>query len=264
VIPERTRTAPRPVPAGASPVAHRAPGAGAHGRPATTARTPRRRRRGRRALALLLIAAGVLLLADAVATLLWQEPLSSLYGHRRQAALEHRLAGLERAPAARAERRAAASVADPRRGLALAARAFERRVPTGQPLGRVRIPRIGLSAVVVQGTSAGQLRDGPGHYPGTPLPGDRGTVAIAGHRTTFGAWFRHIDRLKAADTINVDLPYGRFTYRVQMTRIVKPTALRITKSAGYDRLVLSACHPVFSASKRIVVFARLVRARVVR
>ena len=263
MIRERSHSAPRPASAGVPRAAlrGRTPSPGGR-RSAEAVRRPRRaRRRGRRALALLLIAAGVLLLADGVATLLWQEPLSSLYAHRKQAALEHRLTDLEHAPAARAERGAATGGADPNSGLALAARALERRIHPGQPLARLRIPRIGLSAVVVEGTRAAQLRDGPGHYPATSLPGDRRTVAIAGHRTTFGAWFRHIDRLRPADTIEVDLPYGRFTYRVQRTRVVKPTALWITRNAGYDRLVLSACHPVFSASKRIVVFARLVRAR---
>ena len=81
-------------------------------------------------------------------------------------------------------------------------------------------------------------------------------MAIAGHRTTFGAWFRHIDQLRPADPIVLNLPYGRFTYRVQRTRIVSPSAFWITKNVGYDRLVLSACHPLFSATKRIVVFAR--------
>jgi sortase A len=94
------------------------------------------------------------------------------------------------------------------------------------------------------------------------MPGERGTVAIAGHRTTFGAWFRNIDRLRRSDRIELVLPYGRFTYRVQDTRIVPATALWITKSVGYDRLALSACHPLFSASNRIVVFARLVTARI--
>jgi sortase A len=207
---------------------------------------------------LLLVAVGALLLADGAATLLWQEPLSSLYAQRRQATLERRLTDLENGSVAS---RAPARAADSRRGLALAARAFARQIHTGQPVARLRIPDIGMSGVVVQGTRAGELRNGPGHYPATSLPGERRTVAIAGHRTTFGAWFRHLDRLRPADAIEVDLPYGRFTYRVQRTRIVKPTALWITRNVGYDRLVLSACHPLFSASKRIVVFARLVRAR---
>jgi sortase A len=110
---------------------------------------------------------------------------------------------------------------------------------------------------VVEGTAASELRTGPGHYAATPLPGERGTVGIAGHRTTRGASFRHIDRLGRGDRVELALPYGRFTYRVRGTRTVPPTALWITKRVGYDRLVLSACHPLFSASARVVVFARL-------
>ena len=231
------------------------------GRSPTALPTRRRMRRVRRALALLLIVAGTLLLADGAATLLWLEPVSSLYAHWQQGRLEHQLTELEHSPATSVELHALARVPDSRRRLAFAARAFRRRIHAGGPLARLRIPRIGLSAVVVQGTRAGDLREGPGHYPATSLPGQRATTAIAGHRTTFGAWFRHIDRLRPADPIELVLPYGRFTYRVQRTRIVSPTALWITRSVGYDRLVLSACHPLFSASERIVVFARLVTAR---
>jgi sortase A len=224
---------------------------------------PRRRRRQRtaRSVALLLIAAGTLLLADGATTLLWQEPVSSMYAHWQQAKLEHRLADLEHTPVTSVERRVLGKIADPRRSVAFAGRSLGRHTHAGGPLARLRIRRIGLSAVVVQGTRPAELREGPGHYPATSLPGERGTVAIAGHRTTFGAWFRHIDRLAPADRIELVLPYGRFTYRVQRTRIVPPAALWVTKRVGYERLVLSACHPVFSASQRIVVFARLVAAR---
>jgi sortase A len=124
-----------------------------------------------------------------------------------------------------------------------------------------RIGRIGLSAVVVQGTAGSELSKGPGHYPRTPLPGEHGTVAIAGHRTTFGAWFRHIDKLRPGDPITVAMPYGTFTYRVRRTRVVPSDALWITRRVGYDQLVLSACHPLYSASQRMVVFARLVATR---
>jgi sortase A len=82
-------------------------------------------------------------------------------------------------------------------------------------------------------------------------------VAIAGHRTTYLAPFRHIDELKPGDQIVLRMPYGEFTYIVQFHRIVLPTALWVTKNVGYDRLVLSACNPLYSAAQRIVVFARL-------
>jgi sortase A len=114
--------------------------------------------------------------------------------------------------------------------------------------------------VFVEGTDAGDLRRGPGHYPATPLPGQRGTVAIAGHRTTYGAPFRKIDKLRPRDAIVITMPYGRFTYRVERTRIVKPTDVWVTQPVSYARLILSACHPLYSAAQRIVVFARLVRS----
>ena len=85
------------------------------------------------------------------------------------------------------------------------------------------MPAIGVSEVFVQGTETGDLRKGPGHYPATPLPGERGTVAIAGHRTTYGAPFRNVDELERGDRIELRMPYGRFTYRVERTRIVPPT-----------------------------------------
>jgi sortase A len=114
--------------------------------------------------------------------------------------------------------------------------------------------------VFVQGTGAADLRRGPGHYPATPLPGMRGTVAIAGHRTTYGAPFHDVDDLRRGDAIELAMPYGHFTYRVERTRIVAPTATEVTGPVGYDRLVLSACHPLYSAAQRIIVFARLERA----
>jgi sortase A len=147
------------------------------------------------------------------------------------------------------------------RKLAYAARTLERRTGDGQPLGRISVPSIGVSAVVVAGTDTAALRRGPGHYPGTPLPGARGTVAIAGHRTTYGAWFRRLDQLNNGDKISLTMPYGRFTYAVERRRIVLPTDTWVTHRVGYDRLVLSACHPLYSAAKRIVVFARLVATK---
>jgi sortase A len=223
-----------------------------------------RRRRGRaaaRALSTALILAGALLLADACATLLWQEPVSAVYAHVRQGKLEHRLEQLDAVKPTPVERRALVKLPDSRRRLAFVARSFDRRTGEGDPLGRLRIPRIGVSAVFVEGTAGGDLRNGPGHYPGTPLPGEGGTVGIAGHRTTYGAWFRNIDKLRSGDPIVLTLPYGRFTYRVERTQIVPPTAVWVTQRVSYDRLILSACHPLYSAAKRIVVFARLTDAQ---
>jgi sortase A len=133
-------------------------------------------------------------------------------------------------------------------------------VTSGHALGRIRLPTLHRSYVVVQGTDSASLRKGPGHYPDTALPGEPGTVAIAGHRTTYLAPFRSIDQLHPGDPIVLQMPYGSFTYRVQDTRIVEPTALWVTRDVGYQRLVLSACHPLYSASHRIVVFAKLAAA----
>jgi len=216
-------------------------------------------RRALRALSTVLIVAGALLLADAALTLLWQEPVSAVYGRIQQDQLEGQLKDLEKAPIAVVDQRALRRL-DASRRLAFAARSLKRRSKAGDALGRIRIPEIGVSDVFVEGTAAPDLRRGPGHYPATPLPGQRGTVAIAGHRTTYGAPFHDVDQLRRGDRIELDMPYGRFTYRVERLRIVKPTAVEVTDAVGYDRLVLSACHPLYSAAQRIIVFARLERA----
>jgi sortase A len=187
--------------------------------------------------------------------------VSSLYARYQQGDLEDKLATLDRLPPTPVEIKALKKLPDPKRRLAFAARSLDRRTDEGDPVGRLRIDRIGLSSVVVEGTDAGDLRAGPGHYPETPLPGQRGTVAIAGHRTTYGAPFRRIDKVRPRDEIVIVMPYGRFTYRVERTRIVRPTDLWVTQRVSYDRLILSACHPLYSAAKRIVVFARLVQAQ---
>ena len=129
--------------------------------------------------------------------------------------------------------------------------------PTGDAVANIRIPKIGVDKYVVQGVGEADLRKGPGHYPATALPGLGQTVAIAGHRTTYLAPFRHIDALSPGDQIVLNMPYGQFTYVVQFHKIVLPTALWITKNVGYERLVLSACNPLYSAAQRIVIFARL-------
>jgi sortase A len=216
-------------------------------------------RRALRPVSTVLIVAGALLLADAGLTLLWQEPLSALYGRIQQGRLEDRLSALEKAPLAAVDQRALSRL-DAGRRLAFAARSLARRSDGGDPLGRIRIPAIDVSEVFVEGTGTGDLRRGPGHYPATPLPGQRGTVAIAGHRTTYGAPFHDVDDLRRGDRIELAMPYGVFTYRVERTRIVPPTATEVTDRVGHDRLVLSACHPLYSAAQRIVVFARLERA----
>lgn len=210
-----------------------------------------------RHVANVLIVAGVLLIADAALTVIWQEPMSAYIAHRQQTKLSKNLVELDRASSSPLERRALSAIDDQSARIGFLARSLRRRVPDGGALGRIEIPKIGASYVFVDGTDTADLRKGPGLYEKTPMPGVGGTTAIAGHRTTYGSPFRHIDELKAGDTIRLKLPYGVFTYSVERRLIVKPTALWVTHRVGHDRLVLSACHPLYSAAKRIIVFARL-------
>jgi sortase A len=194
-------------------------------------------------------------------TLVWQEPVSALYAKLQQGRLDDRLAQLEGREPTKVDRKVLSRLGTLDRRLAYAARALNRRTRDGEPLGRIRMRSIGVNSVVVAGTDTSSLRLGPGHYPGTPLPGARGTVAIAGHRTTYGAPFRRLDKLARGDRIELQMPYGTFTYAVDRRRIVPPTATWVTRRVRHDQLILSACHPLYSAAKRIVVFARLARAK---
>jgi len=207
-----------------------------------------------RFVASVLATSGALLIADAAVTLAWQEPVSAWLAGREQQALQRQLGELERRWGPQAG--AAVQRASTRR----AAAAFRRVARTGQALGRIELPTLDRSYVMVQGTDRLTLRKGPGHYPETPMPGEGGTVAVAGHRTTYLAPFRTIDELARGDQIVLRMPYGRFTYRVEGTRIVAPTARWVIRHVGYERLVLTACHPLYSAAQRIVVFARLVES----
>jgi sortase A len=213
-----------------------------------------------RGLSNVLIFAGLLLLLDVGATLAWQEPVSALYSKLRQDQLSDDLATLERQGPTTAELQALQRIRLSDERLAFLARSLRRRSERGDAIGRVRIPGIGLNSVMVEGTDTGDLREGPGHYANTPLPGLRGTVAVAGHRTTYGAPFRNIDRVERGDRILVEMPYARFVYSFERRQIVRPDALEVIRRVRYDRLVLSACHPKYSAAKRIIVFARLTRA----
>ena len=216
-------------------------------------------RRVLRTLSTVLILSGVLLLVDAGLTVAWQEPVSAIYARITQDRLGGDLEDLERAQLSPLERRALDRLPTESRRMAFLARSLKRRLREGAAAGRIRIPQIGASFVVVDGTSPDSLRKGPGLFPENPWPGAKGTTAIAGHRTTYAAPFRRLDKLRRGNTIVVTMPYGRFTYEVERTRIVRPNALWVLDRVRYDRLVLSACHPLYSAAKRIIVFARLVK-----
>jgi sortase A len=213
-----------------------------------------------RALSLVLILVGALALIDAGVTLVWQEPFSALYAKLRQDHLSGTLRTTERAVPTATERRALASLPDERRRIAFLARELQRHAGGGSAVGRIVIPRIDASYVVVKGTDTSDLESGPGIYPETNFPGVAGTTAIAGHRTTYLAPFRHIDALRPGNRILLNMPYAHFTYTVIAQRVVAPTDVRAAvANVGYSRLVLSACTPLFSAEKRLLVFARLTR-----
>ena len=197
---------------------------------------------------------GMLLLVDAALTVTWQEPVSSLLAARSQSQLERELESMLRIPQANA---AQPTEASDRAELAKVARQYRESRSTGSAVAQIELPTLGRRYVVVEGTDTRTLRKGPAHYPETPLPGEAGTVAVAGHRTTYLAPFRTIDRLRAGDPVVLTLPYGRFSDSVERTRVVAPDATWVKRAVGYERLILTACHPLYSAAKRIVVFARL-------
>jgi sortase A len=181
-------------------------------------------------LAVLLTLAGVAVLAFSPATDAYQSRLQT------------RLAGQLQTPATRT---------------AYAAR----RIAEGRGLTRIRIPAVGVNVVVVEGTSASALRAGAGHYRGTPLPGEAGNVAIAGHRTTYGKPFADLDRLKIGDEIVLETPLGAYRYRVTRQPFVVDKAdwSPIANGPG-QTLTLSTCHPKRSDRQRLIVRAELVPA----
>lgn len=146
----------------------------------------------------------------------------------------------------------------------------------GEPVGFIEIPRIGLDAkTFVEGVSKADLRKGPGHYPGTPFPGNAGNAGIAGHRTTYGAPFNRIDELVPGDEVIVYTAQGRFVYEVMASPearrsgpenenwgqgwyAVRPSDVSVLDQTGENMITLTACHPKRSARYRIIVHARLV------
>lgn len=130
-------------------------------------------------------------------------------------------------------------------------------VAEGEPTARITAPKIGLDWIAVEGVALTDLKKGPGHYMQTPLPGQEGNAAIAGHRTTYGAPFNRIDELDPGDEITVETVQGTFTYIVSETQIVAPSQVDVLDDKGDNRLTLTACHPKFSARQRIIVVALL-------
>ena len=141
-------------------------------------------------------------------------------------------------------------------------------VKIGHGIAVLRIPRLGPNyhKVVVEGIARDDLQKGPGHYPGTALPGRVGNFVVSGHRTTYGAPFNRLDEIRPGDAIILETRTNWYTYRETKEQIVRPTDVWVTDpvpgqagAAPTKRLLtFTTCHPKYSARERLVVFAELV------
>ena len=127
------------------------------------------------------------------------------------------------------------------------------------PIGKLTIPSVGISAIVLEGDDAGTLNVAPGHIPGTALPGRKGNVAIAGHRDTF---FRNLETIRLGDSIQLRTLRGTYIYKVDSTQVVDPSRTDVLLTSGASTLTLVTCYPfhfVGPAPKRFIVQSHLVR-----
>jgi sortase A len=198
----------------------------------------------------------------------WGDPFTSLYTRHEQHAMSRELDALDTrwatAPVARSIEQHRSASSEQRLAALLRTRAvaFQHSIRDGEPMGRIVIPRLHVNMVVIQGTSESDLRHAPGHYDAasgtnTTVPGMGGVVGIAGHRTTYLHPFRHIDDLRAGDNVYLEMPYGTFRYTMFAHKIVSSNDWTILRHRSFEQLVLTACHPLYSATHRWVVFARL-------
>jgi sortase A len=212
-----------------------------------------------RRLGTLLVVLGVATVAWGVVVWRWQDPFTALYTKWQQ----HRLAGQYHSIAAafRAPSLQGASVGAAQSRLAAEAKRYRAHAKRGRAIGRIKVPRLGLNMVVVDGTDHDSLRKGPGLDQRSYMPGENRLVYIAGHRTTFLAPFSHIERLHRGDRVTLEVPYGTFEYRITRHRIVAANNLSVLRSPAHEQLELQACHPRFFASHRYVAYARLAQVR---
>jgi sortase A len=124
---------------------------------------------------------------------------------------------------------------------------------------KITIPRIGLEYVVLEGTDTVTLKKGAGHESVTPLPGEEGRCTISGHRTTYGAPFNRVDELEEGDLIYLETLDGKsYVYTVTALEIVKPTDVWILEGTEKEELLLTTCHPKYSAATRLIIISELV------
>jgi sortase A len=213
-------------------------------------------RRWARFTGTVLIAAGVLTLTWALVVWQWQDPFTALYTTWRQ----HQLTSqYEKRTKAFSAPVAHESVAAERRAIAREARRYRLESKRGEAIGRIKVSRMGVNMILVNGTDHETLKKGPGRDLRTFMPGENRLVYIAGHRTTYLAPFSHIDRLRAGDRVTIEVPYATFVYTVTHHRIVEATDLSVLRSPRHEVVELQACHPRFFASHRYIAYARLTR-----
>jgi sortase A len=128
----------------------------------------------------------------------------------------------------------------------------------GTPFGRIVIEKIGLDVVLFEGVDRDTLQLGPGHMPGTPLPGQPGNAVISGHRTTYGRPFFDLDQMVVGDTIAVETALGMNVYSIRQIFVVAPTDVWVTDPIDGAWLTLTTCNPKFSAAERLIVQAELI------
>ena len=205
-----------------------------------------------------LVGAGVLGLAWALLVWQWQDPITALYTTYQQ----HRLASSynQTFDAYRAAEvpvvNHAVNVRAEQQLIAQEARRYRQSLKRGRAVGRLKVPRLGLSIIVVTGTDESSLEKGPGWYTGTRLPGEGQLIYIAGHRTTYLAPFANIDALRRGDAVKLELPYATFLYRITGHVIVPSTDTARLRSRGFEVVALQACHPRFFATHRYIAYAR--------
>ena len=207
----------------------------------------------------LLVVAGLGMLAWVLVVWRWQDPFTALYTHWKQhqlsQAYERRFSAYEPAQLRRNE----VSVSARTKVIAREARLYRIHSGRGQAIGRIRVPRLDVNMILVNGTDHNSLTKGPGRDRRTYMPGEGQLIYIAGHRTTYLAPFAHIERLQNGDAVTLDVPYATFRYRVFKHRIVDAHEMSVLRSHGVEVVELQACHPRFFASQRYIAYARLVR-----
>jgi sortase A len=207
-------------------------------------------------LGTLLAVAGVLTLGWALLVWQWQDPFTALYTTWKQ----HQLASqYDKRARSFTTTISGPTVKAERASIAREAKVYRLRSKRGQVIGRLRVPRMGINMLLVNGTDHDTLKKGPGRDGRTFMPGENRLVYIAGHRTTYLAPFSHIDRLRRGDRVTIEVPYGTFIYTVTRHRIVKSTDLSVLRSPRHELVELQACHPRFFASHRYIAYAKLLR-----